>query len=235
VHLGILTGRDWLAGLGLALVTVRPQIAILLGIPFLFRRRSVFLWFCLGAAALGFVSLLLLGWEGVLAFLNLMLVSAGGEFYGMHESAMVNLVGLLTRIIPDSGANLIHWIGWGTYLGAILVLCLVWIRNQVLDERHFALAVILSVFFAPHLHYHDLALLLIPLVGLMSLVVRKGEVDQKTAALLPMIVSLSLLLGSLIPVLKYNLPCLLMVFLALALWFPASNLSWRSKKDEILP
>jgi hypothetical protein len=148
---------------------------------------------------------------------------------------MVNLVGLLTRIIPDSGANLIHWIGWGTYLGAILVLCLVWIRNQVLDERHFALAVILSVFFAPHLHYHDLALLLIPLVGLMSLVVRKGEVDQKTAALLPMIVSLSLLLGSLIPVLKYNLPCLLMVFLALALWFPASNLSWRSKKDEILP
>ncbi|MBI4731705.1 MAG: DUF2029 domain-containing protein [Chloroflexi bacterium] len=217
---GLLTGREWLAGLGLALATVRPHIAVLLAVPFLFRRQKVFGWFCVGTAVLGLFSLLLLGWAGARGFLDLLLVSAGGEFYGMHESAMVNLVGLLTRLAPGLEAHLIRWVGWGVYLAAIIVLCIIWARSRALGERHFGLAVLLSVFFAPHLHYHDLTLLLIPLTCVMLFVVRAGWMKRKTAALLPLAVSLVLLLGNLVMALKYNMPYLVMVILVLILWWP---------------
>jgi len=39
---GLLLDRDPMAGLGLALTTVRPQITVLLAVPFLFRRQRVF-------------------------------------------------------------------------------------------------------------------------------------------------------------------------------------------------
>lgn len=217
---GLLTGRDWLAGLGLALATVRPHIAVLLAVPFLFQRQKVFGWFCVGTAVLGLFSLLLLGWAGARGFLDLLLVSAGGEFYGMQESAMVNLVGLLTRLAPGLEAHLIRWVGWGVYLAAIIVLCIIWARSRALDERHFGLAVLLSVFFATHLHYHDLTLLLIPITCVMLYVVRNRWMRRRNAALFPLVTSLVLLSGSLVSALKYNLPYLVAVVLVLLLWRP---------------
>jgi hypothetical protein len=221
---GLLTGRDWLAGLGLALTTVRPHIAVFLAVPFLFRQWKVFGWFCLGAAALALLSLLLLGWEGMRGFLELLLISSGGEFYGMQEAAMVNLVGLLTRLLPGLESHFIRWAGWGAYLAAALGLCILWARNRKQDERHFGLAVILAVFFAPHLHYHDLTLLLVPFGCVMLYMVRNKWLAQKYAALLPLVTSLILLLGSLIPGLKYNLPYLVMILLVLSFLSPKTIL-----------
>jgi hypothetical protein len=229
---GLLTGRDAVAGLGLALVTVRPHIALMLAVPFLMRHGRVLLWFAAGSAALGLISLLLLGWQGVLGFVDLLRVTAGGEFYGMNESAMVNLVGVLTRLFPGMDADPIRWIGWGAYLAGMLCLCLLWRRSRTLDERHFSLAVLLAIFLAPHLHYHDLALLLIPLVGCMLTLERSGWADLRTAGLLPLGCSLCLLLGSLVPGLKYNLPAVLIAILALALWVPAKAMT-RVRNDAI--
>ncbi len=221
---GLLTGRDWLAGLGLALTTVRPHIAALLAVPFLFRRQKVFGWFCIGTGVLGLVSLSLLGWEGMRGFLDLLLVSTGGEWYGMNEAAMVNLVGLLTRLLSGLESHFIHWAGWGAYLAAGLGLCILWARNRTLDAQHFGQAVILAIFFAPHLHYHDLTLLLIPFVCVMLYMVRNKWVGQEYAALLPLIISLILLLGSLIPGLKYNLPYLVMILLTISFLSPKTIL-----------
>ena len=50
---GLTRNNDRLAGLGLSLTLIRPQVAIVLAVPFLFRKRKVFGWFCAGAAALG--------------------------------------------------------------------------------------------------------------------------------------------------------------------------------------
>ena len=44
--------------------------------------------------ALGLVSLACLGWDGLRGFLDLLLVSAGGEWYGLKEPLMVDLIGL---------------------------------------------------------------------------------------------------------------------------------------------
>jgi Glycosyltransferase family 87 len=229
---GLLTGRDWLAGLGLALTTVRPHVTMVLALPFLLRRRNVFWWFCAGAAVLGLVSLLAVGVDGLKAYLDILLKSAGGNFYGMQEAAMVNLVGLLTRHASGLGMEAIHWIGWGGYAAAILALCLVWGRSWELDGRHFGLAVILAVFFAPHLHYHDLTLLLVPLLALLLMAVRGRFLRLREAALLPLGLSIILLVSNFAPGPKADLPVFVMILMGLYLWYPAPLFFLHVKKGK---
>ena len=217
---GVLTGRDWLAGLGLALTTVRPHVTVLLAVPFLFRRQKVFGWFCLGAGVLGVGSLIVLGVDGMRGFLDLLLVSVSGNWYGLKEPVMVNLVGLLWRIAPGLGGQAIHWIGWAVYGATLIGLCVLWARSREIAEKQIGLAVTLAVFAVPHLHYHDLTLLLVPAVCLLLVVVCRGLAAAPELSLLPLGLSLALLFGKFIPVLQYNLPILVMLYLALALWFP---------------
>jgi hypothetical protein len=80
--------------------------------------------------------------------------------------------------------------------------------------------VILAVFAVPHLHYHDLTLLLVPLVMIMVLLEREGIWDARNAGLLPLILSLVLLLGSLVPAIIYDLPTVAMILMVLVTWFP---------------
>jgi hypothetical protein len=232
---GLSKGEDGWAGVGLGLMTIRPHIALLLAIPFIFRRQRVWWAFVGTAAVLVVFSVILIQTDGTGNFLRMLTISGSGEGYKINEFAMVNLIGLLRRLVPEFSSASTRLVGWIAYACAIIVLCVLWVRSRALDERHFGLAVILSLFFAPHLHYHDLTLLLIPIACVMLFVARKGWGDLKTTAHLPLAVSLFLLLGGLVPVLKYNLPYLVMVILGLALWFPAKRFPWRSKKHEILP
>jgi len=218
--IGLLTGRDWLAGLGLALTTIRPHVAVLLAVPFLFKRQKVFGWFCVGSLALVLVSLLSVGFDGMRGFLDLLLVSASGGWYGLKEQVMVNLIGLLWRIAPGLGAEIIHITGWVVYGLALVGLCVLWARSREIDERVIGLAVTVSLFASPHLHYHDLTLLLVPLVAALLVLVRDGYLRLPNAVLVPLAVSLLLLFGSLIPGVKYNLPYLIMVLIILLLWVP---------------
>jgi hypothetical protein len=217
---GLLSGRDWLAGMGLALTSVRPQMTLMLSIPFLFRRQKVFLWSCVWVSVLGCISLLTVGVQGLKSYFNILLISGEGDFYGMKEPMMVNLIGLLWRVAPGSGENNIHITGWVFY-GLILTgLCILWARQEDINEKHIGLAALLSIFAAPHLHYHDLAFLIVPLVALLLKLVKEGYIRVREASLVPLITSLSLLFGSLIPVLHYNLPYLIMLLVGLLLWFP---------------
>jgi hypothetical protein len=229
--LGMRQKKDVLAGLGLALTTVRPHIALLLVLPFLFRRRGVFWGFCLAMLGLGGISLLAVGLTGLEAFVHILLSTAGGEWFGVHESAMVDLVGLLTRLFPNGG-TVIHWIGWGTYLVSMVALCVIWIRSRSLNERHFTLLVVCAVFFAPHLHYHDLTLLLVAFVAVLPALVHVRTARQQDAGPVLLACSLLLLLGSLVPVLKFNLPYLVMAWLLLTLWHPQWAFFWNKKGVE---
>jgi hypothetical protein len=218
--LGLLSGRDSLAGSGLALMTVRPQIALMLAIPFLFKKQKVFGWFCLGAGAFSIISLFILGVEGMRSFIDILLVTAGGEWYGMNQSAMVNLIGLLLRLFPGLSVESVRVIGWVVYGLTMVGLCLLWRRSRVIDERQITLAVILALSTSPHLHYHDLTLLLVPLLALILVLARGGFLSNRNIGFVPLVVSIILLFGSLIPVLKYNLPVLMMVLIVLLTWFP---------------
>jgi hypothetical protein len=217
---GILLKRDWLAGLGLALTSVRPQVTLLLAVPFLFKKQKVFGWFSLMGVVLCAVSLAAVGLAGIRGFINALQVSAGGDWYGMKEPLMVNLVGMLWRITPGLGPNIIHWIGWAVYGITLVGLCVLWFRSRKIGEKQIGLAIVLAVFLVPHLHYHDLTLLIVPLVALLLLLERDGFLHSQEAALLPLALSLALLFSNFALALKLNFPYLIMLLLGVALYFP---------------
>jgi len=72
---GFLKKNNWLAGLGLALTTIRPHICLMLAIPFLFQNRKIWWRFFMFSSILTALSLLLLGTEGLKSFVNILLVS----------------------------------------------------------------------------------------------------------------------------------------------------------------
>jgi hypothetical protein len=226
---GLLGGRDWLAGLGLALTTVRPHLALFLAVPFLFRRQKVFGWFCAGAAGLALMSLLVVGPEGVRAFLELMQVSAAGEWYGLKQPEMLNLVGLLWRAAPGLGGPIVRWIGWAAFAVGLAGCCILWARTREIGARHLCRAVTVAVFLSPHLHYHDLTWLLPVLVLAMMGLKGDGRIGERGAAILPLAASWALILSGSWDPLHHALPYLLMLGLILVTWSPRAEFQgWRT-------
>ncbi len=234
---GFFRESDLLSGFGLALTTIRPQMAIVLSLPFLFRRRKVWGWFCLLAGSLVLVSIFLVGRSGVSDFLNILKFSANSEGYKFfNENLMVNLIGLLLRTFPSGNPALIRSIGWVGFAASILFLCIVWIKQPAIQEKHFCLAVVIAIFSVPHAHYHDLILLLIPLVGVMRILLGKGLIKIENAVLLPLGLTAVLFLTYLIfPVLKYPILYPLMLLMILMAWFPEKIIFWHKNKEQEVP
>lgn len=227
---GVSLNDDRLAGLGLSLTLIRPQVAIVLALPFLIHRRKVFGWFCAGGLALGLYSFLQVGWSGTRDFLHLLALSVGGEGYGMTEQAMFNFTGLVLRLAPHLDIGLIHTLGWGLFATAIIALSVIWGRSKSINHHDLALAVSLSLFTAPHLHYHDLALLVVPLLGLVLVAGKAGKLKLSFAAGLPIIVSVVFLFGEWWDPLRLTFPYLLMAALPILTWLLEKR-SDTNKKD----
>ena len=235
---GLIQERDRLAGLGLALTLIRPHMGVMLALPFIFRRRKVWWWFVVGAGVLIMISVLLLGWNGIVNFLRILITSAdgaGNKFF--NENLMVNLIGLLRRTLPFLEATFVRLVGWIGFAIAIIFLCLVWAKNGEIKDRHIGMAVIVTIIAVPHIHYHDLALLLIPVFCVIRVALDKKLLKISDAVLIPLIASLLLFVSYLlIPVLKYYVPYLLEILLLAALWFPEKVIFWEmAKKQEAVP
>jgi len=213
---GLLTTRHQFAGLGLALVAILTQIALVLALPFLFKRRRVWWWFLAWGLILFGYSYLLVGGEGLIDFFRVLLIS--GQDRGFDVDYMFTLMGAILRLFPNIDLVLFNVIGYGGYALAILFLCLLWARSRVIKLKHIGLAILLGMLFSPHLHSHDLSLLLIPALGAATTLASCGVLSQKNAALLPSCVSVLLALND-IPSSKIMV-YLIMLALALLLWFP---------------
>jgi hypothetical protein len=213
---GLLTDRDRVAGLGLALAVIRPQIALVLALPFLFKRRKVWWWFVAWGLILLAYSYLMVGAKGLEGFFQVLLFSGQGT--GIDVDKMVTLMGAILRLFSDINPRLFHIIGYGGYGLSILFLCFLWARSRALEFKHIGLAILLSMVFSPHMHEHDLSLLLIPALGAATTLAMNQVFSRKYAALLPLGVSLILTVN----VISYikTVVYLIMLALALFLWFP---------------
>jgi hypothetical protein len=211
---GLFSGKEIAAGLGLSLTTIRPHIALILALPMLFSYRKVFLGFILGSGVLALLSFLILGMQGTREFVEILFISANGEWYGMKESAMYNLIGLLVRTVPWLEVSTIRAIGWIIYGVTGISLCIVWAKNRNIQDGQIGLTVALALFVAPHLHFHDLTLLLIPIYELIRSSTRSAGLKTSIAIALPIAISLLLLLSNSSPFLQYSIPYLILLSLA---------------------
>ena len=161
--LGILLGaqllslrKDLLAGIALSLTTLKPHFAIFLAVP-LIARPKAFLGFCAASAVLALYSVLLVGTGGVSELLTLIKISAAGEMFGMRPLVQFNLLGLMER--AGMSSEVARPVAWIIFLLAAISMLIVWKRNPL--NPPFALTMLLALFTSPHLHFHDLALLLV--------------------------------------------------------------------------
>ena len=212
---GVIRQKDWLAGIGLALMTVRPHLVLLLALPFLFSRRGVFRWFLALAGTLAAISVALLGLQGTRDFINILMISASGEGYGTKEIEMYNLIGLLSRLFSRSDPVLIRLIGWMFYLAAILGLCILAARAGQIDERRLSLMLLITILVVPHFHYHDLVLLIFPLLMFQQQIGSSASYRKLRYALQPLSVSFLLLLGASQKDIGFILPYLIIILLVL--------------------
>jgi hypothetical protein len=219
---GLLRNRDVIAGLGLSLVTIRPQLALILAMPLLFskERRRVWWWFSMGAFLLGILCLVILSWDGTRNLFNFLLISAGGQWYGLHPEDMPTLSGLVRRTAPGVDVQVIRFASWGTYLMAIAGLCIHFWKSKKIGEPQIGLAVLTSLFVVPYLHYHDLACLLIPVFCLIRILEDRKFLEARNLALLPLFLSFLLLMGFFEFSIRYPVVYIVMIGLAGFLWFP---------------
>ena len=158
----LLDGKDFWAGVALSLAVLKPQIAILLGVPLLFSRPKAFAGFCTGGFALLLFSFALVGADGFRALLNIVRVMSQGQGFGVNPATMISVTGLLVRI----GLSLTwSWLFFGL---ALIVISLLW-RHRGITRQTLSVGLVLALFCAPHLHLHDLSLLSGPILFLHPL------------------------------------------------------------------
>jgi len=212
---GLITSKDIVAGLGLAMVMIRPQIALVLAVPFLFKNRRVWFWFMLWGFALFIYMYLSVGLKGIIGFVEVMQHTGSG--LGLDVNNMATFMGFVIRWFPGITPYLFKLIGYFGYLISILFLCMVWIKSDIIGFKQINIAILCAILFSPHLNYHDLIILFVPIIGVISLL-NQSKALGKYAIFLPLVISVLLIIGDL---LNYLFFIYLIIFsLAILSWKP---------------
>lgn len=160
-------GEDLKGGIWLGILLVKPQLIVLPLLVILLQRRwRALSGFALTTAALFLVSVMVVGWTGMLRWLDLLLAAPGwGEAYGVHPQRMYTLRGILYHFpgLADAG-DVLTWWALGVAI-AVLPLLWHWRRRDAGEGTRFdiqaAALVVTMVFASPHAYFHDLSLLLL--------------------------------------------------------------------------
>ncbi|HKY55274.1 MAG TPA: glycosyltransferase 87 family protein [Anaerolineales bacterium] len=186
---GMISGKYFLAGLGLSLTTVRPQMALFLAIPFLFKERKVFWGFVLGSSILAGISIGLLKIDGTLKFIESLRYIESTIWVEPHSFDMPTISGIIRRNFEVTNPIAAKSFVWMCYLIGIACFSVWWYRSHEITERHIGLLALLAILLIPYAHYHELTLLLIPIFCLIRMLQKNGAVEQYYLAVLPLVVS----------------------------------------------
>jgi hypothetical protein len=210
--IGILKKQDWLISVGLVLTTIRPHICIALAMPLFFRYQMAWWRSILLISILAVLSVLLVNIQGTVGFLNLIRISSEGSWFGIRPEAMFNLLGFILRIVQFPNSGIASFIGWVIYLAGVITICGLWLRSKIINGRLLGLSVLITIVTAPHLHLHDLTLLIFPLLFVVN--DRITSPASQYWAMLLLGTSLFLVIGILLDVVTFILPYMIFITLA---------------------
>ena len=226
---GMFSERPFLAGLGLSLTIVRPQTALFLAIPFLFKQRKVLWGFALGGLILVIISWALVKTEGMISFINSLKVIESTIWIEPHTLDMPTISGMIRRNFKVIDITFVRNLIWGCYLAGIIGFCIVWHKSKEILEKHIGLLTLFSILLVPYAHYHDLVILLVPIICLIRVLSSRKIIETGLLSILPLIVSLIALVGFAGPgYLKFPLIYLVMLILGYLLLFP-DRIQWIAK------
>jgi len=218
---GMHVNNYFAAGLGLSLTTVRPQAALMLAIPFIFKHRNVFWGFALGSSVLAGISIWLLGVDGTVKFIESIRYIEGTIWIEPHSFDMPTISGIIRRNLIVTNPNIAKGFVWLCYLVGMIAFSTWWHRSGKISEMHIGLISIFAVFLLPYAHYHELTLLLIPIFCVLQILEKHETVDSFMHAVFPLIVSwLSALGYAGSGVLKFPIVYMIMILLGYCLIYP---------------
>jgi hypothetical protein len=191
--LGLMKSNDKVAGLGLAMALIRPQIALVLAFLFLFKKQRILLWFLIWSSILLICCYLFIGWTGLNGFVKVLIFS--GQGLGFDVEKMATLMGAILRWFPGIDPSLLHIVGYLGYFLAFLFLSIVWVRSAKIGFSQINIAILSAILFAPHFHGHDLLILLVPCIGVAYILSQKNLLGMKYATLIPLAASDLLIIG----------------------------------------
>jgi len=220
---GLFSARPLLAGVGLSLTAVRPQTALFLAIPFLFKQRKVFWGFAMGGAILGLISWALVKTDGMIGFFNSLQYIESTIWIQPHTLDMPTLSGIIRRNFKVIEVAPARDLVWGCYLAGMIGFCLIWHKSPEILEKQIGLLALCSILLVPYAHYHDLVILLVPILCLIRILSGRRIVEAGPLATIPLIVSLIALAGFAGPgYLKFPLIYCVMLSLGTLLLYPAA-------------
>ena len=223
---GMTSQKYLMAGLGLSLTTVRPQVALFLAIPFLFKHRKVFWGFVLGSSILAGISIWLLKIDGTIKFIESLRYIESTIWIEPHSFDMPTISGIIRRNFTVTDPAAAKTFVWICYLIGIIVFSAWWYRSEELTEKHLGVISIFAIFLLPYAHYHELTLLLIPIFCLLR-ILERNQVDPYFLAIVPLVVSWFSLVGYVgTGVLKFPIAYTIMFTLGYSLLHPGRILSW---------
>lgn len=162
-------------------------------------------------------SLLMLGQQGSLDFIQTLRISSSGEWFGMNEAAMFNLLGFSLRLFPGTNLLLMRQAAWTLFAGAAILTSISFAKVKMDNDVKFSITLIIYILVSPHLHYHDLSLLLIP----AFILARKYEKSEfstlKKMSMVFLAASLLIFFSNFFSVLFYNIPYFLIGLLGFML------------------
>lgn len=182
-YLLVSRGKEFLAGLVLALVAIKFQyLAILVPLLLCWRRLRLLCGMVAGGALLGFISLLVTGAHGLLQYLDFVRsFDAHGGYGGLNPKVMVNARGFLAGIGYAEHAST-----YGAWIGMLLVAATaLWmIRSQHESESslHFSLLITIALVASPYAHFPDMTILVLPAVLAIDCVATKASSHPKLLA-----------------------------------------------------
>lgn len=202
------------AGTWASLMVFKPQLAVAPFLVLLGKRK----WRELGLsmviiALLAVVSLAAVGVEGMRAYLELSRrAAAGDEFLHIQPEGMHNLRALTTFFVAPPWRDLIWW------TATVAAMVLIFFRSRAKDVSggisltDWISILLAGVLIAPHLHSHDLTLLILPAAFLLK---RAGDAVPPLVSFALVVVGVLPLINTVAyPHLPPLLPIALLIFLA---------------------
>jgi hypothetical protein len=165
---GLTQKNDWLGAIGIAVTSIRPHLCLFFLIASVFLNHKTAWKYIFTTSLLAVFSIVFIGKDGTFELIRILQISASGEGYGTNENSMVNLIGLVLKIAPGWGKESVRMLGWIGYIVAMLFTIFISLKKDKKTEWLISITILLSLFFAPHLHYHDVTLLIVPLIFLCA-------------------------------------------------------------------
>ncbi|HSA93390.1 MAG TPA: glycosyltransferase family 87 protein [Terriglobales bacterium] len=191
-------GQEFRCGACLGLALFKFQFVLPLLVAFAWKKRvRVLTGVLVTAVLLVLLSMLLVGWRGVVEYPHFLLGTSRNPGLGIYDPAgMPNLRGLLTAILPGgSQSGALAMTALSLSLGLLVVAARQWPAMEPVPsaglELAFALNVILALLVSYHLNGHDVSLMLLP-VALIVRHLRAGRPGSRVrrAALCGLILAL---------------------------------------------